>query len=266
MKHTTQTATVKEMRALANTAKKHSEDAANSWQQVHSLTAAAHSTANRRTHPAADPFLNHTMKTKLDTEIALIQHEDIRLLVRTVLDAAPACFWSMPAATTGKCHPAISLGEGGLVRHTRAVVRIACHLLDMQGIYPEERQYSIALAACILHDCCKKWDTEKYTAFAHPRRAAELIATQANILWPADMADLPPATAGELLEHPERAYASTASAVRCIIAAVESHMGRWNFTPRTGEELPRPLTPMQRLVHTADFLASRKDITLADIA
>ena len=211
-------------------------------------------------------ILNHTMKTKLDTEIALIQHEDIRLLVRAVLDAAPACFWSMPAATTGKYHPAISLGEGGLVRHTRAVVRIACHLLDMQGIYPEERQYSIALAACILHDCCKKWDTEKYTAFAHPRRAAELIATQANILWPAEMAGLPPATAGELLEHPERAYCATAPAVRCIMAAVESHMGRWNFNTRTGEELPRPLTPMQRLVHTADFLASRKDITLADIA
>ena len=199
-------------------------------------------------------------RQSLDAEIALIQHEDIRLLVRAVLDAAPACFWSMPAATTGKYHPAISLGEGGLVRHTRAVVRIACHLLDMQGIYPEERQYSIALAACILHDCCKKWDTEKYTAFAHPRRAAELIATQANILWPAEMAALPPATAGELLEHPERAYAATAPAVRCIMAAVESHMGRWNFNTRTGEELPRPLTPMQRLVHTADFLASRKDI------
>lgn len=224
-------------------------------------------------------------RQSLDAEIALIHHEDIRLLVRATLDACPACFWSMPAATTGKHHPAISLGEGGLVRHTRAVVRIACHLLDMQGITPQERQYSIALAACILHDCCKKWDTEKYTAFAHPRRAAELIATQANILWPADMENAGLATpqrgsaqAGELLEHPERAYAATAPAVRCIMAAVESHMGRWNFNSRTGEELPRPLTPMQRLVHTADFLASRKDIlvtlepqsggsgTLADIA
>lgn len=217
-------------------------------------------------------------RQSLNAEIALIQHEDIRLLVRAVLDACPACFWSMPAATTGKHHPPISLGEGGLVRHTRAVVRIACHLLDMQGIYPEERQYSIALAACILHDCCKKWDTEKHTAFAHPRRAAELIAAQANILWPADMANLPPAVADELLEHLERAYTATAPAVRSICACVECHMGRWNFNARTGEELPRPLTPIQRLVHTADFLASRKDIlvtlepqsggsgTLADIA
>lgn len=54
MKHTTQTATVKEMRALANTAKKHSEDAANSWQQVHNLTAAAHSAANRAATSALD--------------------------------------------------------------------------------------------------------------------------------------------------------------------------------------------------------------------
>lgn len=218
------------------------------------------------------------MKTQLDTEIALIQDTDIRTLVRATLDAAPSCFWTMPAATSGKYHPACSLGEGGLVRHTRAVVRIACHLLDMQGIYPEERQYSIALAACILHDCCKKADHEKHTAFLHPRRAAELIAQQANTLWPADMAALTPATAGELLEHPARAYAATAPAVRCIMAAVESHMGRWNFNTRTGEELPTPLTPMQRLVHAADFLASRKDVlvtlepqsggsgTLADIA
>ena len=206
------------------------------------------------------------MKTQLEKEIRLILHEDIRTLVRATLDAAPACFWSMPAATTGKYHPAISLGEGGLIRHTKAVVRIAWHLLDMQGILADSRQYSIALAACILHDCCKKWDTEKYTAFAHPRRAAELIATQANILWPADMAALPPATAGELLEHPERAYAPTAPAVRCICDCVESHMGRWNVNPRTGEELPRPLTPMQRLVHTADFLASRKNIILAAIS
>lgn len=54
MKHTTQTATVKEMRTLANTAKKHSEDAANSWQQVHNLTAAAHSAANRAATCALD--------------------------------------------------------------------------------------------------------------------------------------------------------------------------------------------------------------------
>ena len=35
------------------------------------------------------------------------------------------CFWTMPASTSGKYHPAHSLGQGGLIRHTRAVVLFA---------------------------------------------------------------------------------------------------------------------------------------------
>ena len=72
MKHTTQTATVKEMRTLANTAKKHSEDAANSWQQVHNLTAAAHSAANRAATCAldAESAVNRAAACALDAESA----------------------------------------------------------------------------------------------------------------------------------------------------------------------------------------------------
>lgn len=188
------------------------------------------------------------MKTQLDNEIALIQHPEIRVLVRNVLDAAPACFWSMPAATTGKYHPAISLGEGGLVRHTRAVVRLTAHLLAMEGTEPSAMEYSMAIAAAILHDCCKKNDHETYTAFMHPQRAADLIWQQATLL----------AAGGE--------DAARDAAARTIAAIVACHMGRWNVNPRTGETLPTPLTPLQRLVHTADYLASRKDLTLSGIA
>lgn len=218
-------------------------------------------------------------RQSLDAEIALIQHEDIRQLVRATLDAAPACFWTMPASSSGKYHPAISLGEGGLVRHTRAVVLLTRHLLEMQGITPQERQYSIAIAAAILHDCCKKADGEQHTAFDHPLRAGQLIATQAQTLWPAEKtAPQHQPTMGALLAPPEHTYAATTPAVRCIIDCVESHMGRWNFDSHTGQQLPRPLTPLQRLIHTADYLASRKNLlvtlepqsggsgTLADIA
>ncbi|MBQ8899597.1 MAG: HD domain-containing protein [Akkermansia sp.] len=188
------------------------------------------------------------MKTQLNTEIALITNEDIRALVRATLDACPSCFWTMPAATTGKYHPAISLGEGGLIRHTRAVVRLACHLCDMEDIAPGTLDRDIILAAAILHDCCKKYDTEKYTAFMHPQRAADLLWQQATLL----------AANGE--------DALRDAAARTIGAIIACHMGRWNTNPRTGEQLPTPLTPMQRLVHTADFLASRKDITLDGIS
>ena len=46
MKHT-QTATVREMRTLTNTCKKHAADAAESWKNCHTLAATAHSAANR---------------------------------------------------------------------------------------------------------------------------------------------------------------------------------------------------------------------------
>ena len=187
------------------------------------------------------------MKTQLDTEIGLIANEDIRLLVRATLDACPLCFWTMPAATTGKYHPAISLGEGGLIRHTRAVVRLACHLAAMRGIEVGTGEHDIIVASSILHDCCKKNDNEKYTAFMHPQRAADLIWQQATLL----------AAGGEDAERD--------AAARTISSIVACHMGRWNVNTRTGETLPTPLTPMQQLVHTADYLASRKDITLADI-
>lgn len=178
------------------------------------------------------------MKTQLDTQIALINDADLRALTRDVLDAAPACIWTMPASTTGKYHPAHSLGVGGLIRHTRAVVHLTVHLLAMEGIEPEDTTYSLAIAAAILHDCCKKADHERYTAFDHPLRAAELIRTTAE----------------------RTATTVPAATVRALANTVAAHMGRWNTDPRTGTELPRPLTPLQRLIHTADYMASRKEL------
>lgn len=202
------------------------------------------------------------MKTQLDTELALIQHADILELTQAVLQAAPDCFWTMPASTSGKYHPAHSLGQGGLIRHTRAVVLFTVHLLEMRGTPATHREFSIAIAAAILHDCCKKSDTEKHTAFDHPARAAQLILSTAQKLWPDAFTDDPPPTVADALTTP----LSIAATARSIAAAVHSHMGRWNVNERTGQTLPTPLIPLQRLIHTADYLASRKDITLESIS
>ncbi len=186
------------------------------------------------------------MKTQLHQELLLIKNDTILKLTRAVLDAAPDCFWTMPASTTGKYHPAHSLGEGGLIRHTKAVVHLTVHLLAMEGIEPHETPYSLAIAAAILHDCCKKADHERYTAFDHPLRAAKLIEATYDRLAPT----LPDTVTN----------GTTLAAVRTLCSLVSSHMGRWNLDTRTGIELPRPLTPLQRLIHTADYLASRKQL------
>lgn len=187
------------------------------------------------------------MKTQLNTEIDSIPHQGLRELTRLVMQTCPDCFWTMPASTTGKHHPAISLGPGGpggLVRHTRAVVHLTRHMLEWEGIAPENPNYSAAIAAAVMHDCCKKTDAEKHTAFTHPLRAVELIervaAAHPTLL-------VPPAT------------------LRTTCAIVAAHMGRWNTSRHAAVTLPEPCTPLQRCVSIADFLASRKDINLENI-
>ncbi len=181
------------------------------------------------------------MKTQLNNEIEQIPDMGIRDLTLEVLEAAPDCFWTMPASTSGKYHPEISLGEGGLIRHTKAVFKITNMLLDMVDAPDNVR--SICLAGALLHDCCKKNDDERYTAFDHPRRAAYLVRKIAKEL--------------EIVSNED---------VNILTGIIAAHMGRWNTSDREPDVvLPTPKTPMQRLVHTADYLASRKDITIAGI-
>lgn len=188
-------------------------------------------------------------KNPLQAELDRIKDTDLLILTTDTLDAAPACFWSMPASTSGKYHPAISLGQGGLIRHTLAVCYFTRTLLDWAGVPAEDKRYSIALAAALLHDCCKKADAEQYTAFDHPIRAAELIRRRAYALASFEVATIAPAD------------------IDTLCGIVAAHMGRWNTNPKynPGVELPTPITALQRLVATADYLASRKDITLAGI-
>jgi hypothetical protein len=44
--------------------------------------------------------------------------------------------------------------------------------------------------------------------------------------------------------------------------AIISHMGQWNTSWREYGVLPLPNTPEQKVLHLADYLASRKDINL----
>ena len=41
---------------------------------------------------------------------------------------------------------------------------------------------------------------------------------------------------------------------------IESHMGQWNTDKRSSTVLPLPENKYQKMIHLADYLASRKDI------
>ena len=52
------------------------------------------------------------------------ENDDIKDFAIVLLDNLPEYIWHVGASSTGKYHPAYSLGEGGLMRHQVAVVKL----------------------------------------------------------------------------------------------------------------------------------------------
>ena len=107
-------------------------------------------------------------------ELEYIKDKDIKDSLSLMIDKIPDYFFVIPAASTGKYHPGYAQGEGGLVRHTKAAVRMAYELF---GIYKfPQRTKDLLIMALLLHDSVKKGEEEnKYTLFDHPLVACEFI-------------------------------------------------------------------------------------------
>ena len=74
------------------------------------------------------------MHEKFNKEINYIKNDRIKNSLIIMLDKLPDYFYHVPASSTGKYHPSFSLGEGGLLRHTKAAVRIAYELFNDESI------------------------------------------------------------------------------------------------------------------------------------
>jgi hypothetical protein len=173
-----------------------------------------------------------------EKELKFIKSEKIRDFVVKALEATPDYFFSIPASSTGKYHPGYALGDGGLVRHTRACARIAVELFRMEMFnYLSDNDKDIILASLILHDTRKNGDgSGKYTVTEHPILAKFSLDNNPDL---------------NKLLIPEE--------LELITNNIKTHMGQWTKDFKTGEEvLEKPKTRMQNLVHLVDYLASRK--------
>ncbi len=172
-------------------------------------------------------------------ELSFIHNQGLRELVKSVLDKAPKYFYEVPASSTGKYHPQYALGKGGLVRHTKAAVKIAMALFDnpLLGSYTLDEK-DIIIGALILHDCCKHgFNGSRYSVFDHPLLVENLI-------------------------NMDEVETSLQSLVTTMINCIRSHMGPW-VRDRSGRViLPVPETDVEIAVHMADYLASRKFIEI----
>lgn len=180
-------------------------------------------------------------KSKIfEREISLIKDPWLQKICRIYFDEyVPSYFWEIGASSSGKYHPQFSQGDGGLVRHTKAVVMFAEELLKMsQWLYMPDIYKDYVILACLVHDTCKYGTTEfdKSCYSQHGELAAALFA----LSW-YDCAD------GE--QAPE-----------FLLSAIRSHMGQW-----TTEKEHRPFTPIDRCVHMADYMASRSFIDIPQL-
>lgn len=151
-----------------------------------------------------------------------IKDVKIRDMTTLAVDNLPEYFWKIPASSTGKYHPSFSLGEGGLVRHTKFAIDIALDLFNI--IEFSELEQSIIISAIILHDGLKRGIIEsKYTIEDH----ADVQADYLNEFWDE--------------------FEGKKEIVKCI----KRHSGKWSV-----KEAPK--TKLEKFVHTCDYLASRK--------
>lgn len=172
-----------------------------------------------------------------EKELGYINDEDIRESAKILLNHVPDYFFTIEASSTGKYHPKFALGEGGLVRHTKAVVRFA---YELYGIYKfPSRTKDLIIMALMFHDSVKKGEEEeRYTRFDHPLLAAEFIRKYQDEMM------------------------LSSSDIEFLANGVSSHMGRFNTSTYSDVVLPLPKTPEEKFIHMCDYLASRKVINI----
>ena len=92
-----------------------------------------------------------------------IKSEDIRNFAKQLLDDLPAYIWQVGASSTGKYHPAYTLGEYGLMKHQIAVVRFLNFFFELEQYQNRfsEREQDLLRVAALIHDGRKSGSQEK---------------------------------------------------------------------------------------------------------
>lgn len=173
-----------------------------------------------------------------------ITNSDIKEFAMVLLEDMPDYIWHVGASSTGKYHPNYSLGEGGLMRHQIAVVRFLNFFFELKQYNSKltTRQMDLMRVAGLLHDGRKSgsqqdYETSKYTRFNHPLLMADEIRKYD----------------GKYLDHEE---------IEFIADVVSKHMGQWSEDRKSNVVLPKPSDRFSRMLHVADYLASRKCLTM----
>ena len=167
-------------------------------------------------------------------ELASIQNKEIKEFVLNVFDKlTPDYFWAVPCSTSGKYHPQVSLGVGGLVRHTKLAVWWGVELLMAMQM---EQHHDEIVATLLLHDLIKNGKGLD----ANGNKLDDSVSGEHGV------------TLAKKIDNEFMGQLEPESRVR-ILDGIAGHMGIW-----TTDQMYRPIQEFAKLIHLADYCASRK--------
>lgn len=177
----------------------------------------------------------------LKTEINYIKNQKYQDNLKILIEMLPDYFFKVAASSTGKYHPTFSLGEGGLLRHTKAVAKIALEFYNDESITGcfNDSEKDLMMVGLILHDGLKHGiDYSEYVVFEHPLIMSNFIKENKDKLT------------------------LTENEIEFLVNVISSHMGPWTVDYKGNDVLPKPINKYQKFVHMCDYLASRKFLNI----
>ena len=174
-------------------------------------------------------------------ELSYLKDDNYQEALLNIINMLPEYWFHEAASSTGKYHPEYALGEGGLLRHSKAAMRIGFELLENPAIGNKytDREKDLMLMSLLVHDGLKLGlPQEKYTRFDHPILMGKFIVDKREEIG---------------LSEEDAKFMND---------VIKTHMGVWTKDYNGNEVLEPPKTKYQNFVHMCDFLASRKSILL----
>ena len=172
-------------------------------------------------------------------ELQLISDENLSESLLKIIELLPEYWFTEAASSTGKYHPEYALSNGGLLRHSKAAMRIGYELLNDPCIGDKytSHEKDLMLMSLLVHDGLKLGlPKEKYTRFDHP------------ILM------------GKFILDNYKEIGITKDDAEFMNDVIKTHMGPWTTDYDGNEVLEKPKNKYQNFVHMCDYLASRKCI------
>ncbi len=189
-------------------------------------------------------------KEAFQDELKLIMNPRIREYVLLVADEiTPEYFWTCPASTGGKYHPAISLGVGGLIRHTKLAVWWGDAFCTCYDIVNKCGQRDCIIAALLLHDIYKNGAALNARGFPVLPNATSM---HGGVL----------STMMEMKAKQFEVEGLNTDYAKFIRVAIAGHMGIWSapqYRMYVFTDITHGTTQLiSMIVHLADYAASRK--------